>query len=99
MGDRYYLRLNCAYCNHLNTEIYYAPTCNFYDFKCKYCGKVNFISDNFLSKKTEDVTLKEIENGFFITTNVNWNKKQIKLIKKDCKDYYKQIKKTNKNNG
>lgn len=34
MGDRFYLKLKCAYCG-LESNVYYAPTCGFYDFKCQ----------------------------------------------------------------
>lgn len=34
MGDRFWLKLKCAYCG-LESNVYYAPTCSFYDFKCQ----------------------------------------------------------------
>lgn len=34
MGDRYYLTLNCVYCNK-TSYVFYAPTCCFYDFVCQ----------------------------------------------------------------
>ena len=34
MGDRFYLKLKCAYCG-LESSVYYAPTCGIYDFKCQ----------------------------------------------------------------
>ena len=33
MGDRFYLTLGCAYCGKKNFA-FYAPTCEFFDFKC-----------------------------------------------------------------
>ena len=34
MGDRFTLKLKCAYCG-LESDVWYAPTCGFYDFTCK----------------------------------------------------------------
>jgi hypothetical protein len=54
MGDRYHLKLDCAYCGKENPKpvdsdnwedefIYYAPSSGFTTFKCDYCGKKNGI--------------------------------------------------------
>jgi len=92
MGDRYYLILNCAYCNEENDNIYYAPTSMFYDFKCKKCNKINFISitSGIEAKKAEDVKLQDVIDAFSSTTSSNLSKEE---IKRECEYYMKQLKK------
>ncbi len=63
MGDRWNLKLHCAFCGKLNPKqiknpdywednfIYYAPTCEVKDFKCDYCGKKNKIVEDFKAAK------------------------------------------------
>lgn len=96
MGDRYYLNLICAYCGKLNKDIYYAPTCNFYTFRCEHCDKYNFISNIQLAKKVEEVTYDEIKNAFFEATNARWDENDIMLIEADCKEQLEVIKNLNK---
>ncbi len=55
MGTRYYVHLNCAHCNKMNEEIYYAPTCGFVNFHCKVCGKENGIDMNFTATKERNI--------------------------------------------
>jgi len=40
MGDRYILSLDCPNCNHVDDDVYFAPTCGFVDWKCPQCGHV-----------------------------------------------------------
>jgi len=50
MGDRYTFNAKCAYCDKLNEEVYFAPTCGFIVHKCESCGKTNKIVDFKLHK-------------------------------------------------
>ena len=65
MGDRYELDLDCAYCKERNNDIWFAPTCNNFTFKCIKCKKVNYINSSLKAVKIEEVTLKDIEDSFF----------------------------------
>ena len=66
MGDYYFLKLNCAYCQKENYPdnsdggvpdgVYYAPSSEVKTFKCDYCGKENKIELNFYAKKTNKKT-------------------------------------------
>ncbi len=53
------------------------------------CKKKNFITSDFAVKKIEDVTLENVRNAFLMTSNVCWEKEQLKEI---CEDTLKQIK-------
>ena len=57
MGDRYELNLHCAYCNELNKDIWYAPTCGSIGFKCSNCGETNYIGNFQAVKKERDLDL------------------------------------------
>ena len=92
MGDRYDLDLKCAYCNELNGDIYYAPTSNFDNFKCKVCNKTNFITYNRKSKKLEEVTHYDIKKGFVEHSFNVWEEEKILEI---CLERLKEIKKLN----
>ena len=72
MGDRYELIKNCAYCDTLHEDIYYAPTCGFHTFFCDKCGKRNFIvlDDNFTVKKMGDVTYDDIYDSISQASNM-----------------------------
>jgi len=39
MGTRYHLTVDCPYCNWINYDVYYAPTCGITTFTCESCGK------------------------------------------------------------
>ena len=39
MGNRYFLAYKCLRCNHVNENVYYAPTCGVTTHKCP-CGLV-----------------------------------------------------------
>lgn len=69
MGDRWTLSLVCAFCGRKNDDVYYAPTCGFFNFTCKFCGEENGIRENFVATKwpmEEDnygnLVIKENEN-------------------------------------
>jgi len=94
MGDRYELKLNCAYCGSCNDDVWYAPTCASDTFTCEKCKEINFITSEFKAKKVEDVKYEEIEIGFLNATNVNWTDEQVKEM---CKERYDFIKKINPN--
>ena len=64
MGSRWTLSLHCAHCGEGNDDVYYAPTCGFFSFRCKKCGKQNWIEENF-STTTEE-TLEAMENRLAI---------------------------------
>ena len=58
MGDRYFLEITCPECGRRDTEIYFAPTCGFVDWKCR-CGymldlvKYTGITPEMASNKAE----------------------------------------------
>ena len=66
MGDRYHIKIKCAYCGKLNPKpkknneswmddfIYYAESCGFTTFDCDYCGKKNKIEMNFKAVKIKE---------------------------------------------
>lgn len=88
MGDRWTLKLNCVYCNHSNDKVYYAPTCNFYTFKCSKCKKENYIDSNHKANKIEDANLKDIREGFVSNTNGCWSDEE---IDKMCRSTLKEL--------
>ena len=51
MGDKYEIDINCAYCGHLNEDVYYAPACDCETFICKNCGEENYIIPSFSAVK------------------------------------------------
>lgn len=72
MGDRIYLRLECAYCGKMNPEdekntcIYdwtcYAESCGITTFICEYCKKENQIVENYQAVKHEALRQRRIPN-------------------------------------
>lgn len=41
MGDRYLLTVECI-CGHVDNDVYYAPTCEFLEWRCPKCrGETN----------------------------------------------------------
>ena len=89
MGDRYILDKNCVHCGKLVEDIWYAPTSSSYTFICEKCKKANFIKSNFEVIKIKDVKLKDIRDGFEMTTMGTLTEKQ---IDEACKGIYKQVK-------
>lgn len=87
MGDRYEIDAKCAYCNHLNEGVWFAPTCSAMTFKCEECDKENFITMDFKIKKIEDVTYDEVEEAISGVSNF-LDEGQ---IKKCAKDYFKRL--------
>ena len=51
MGDRFVLKLKCAYCEKEN-EAYYAESCGVTAFDCEFCKKVNEIVLKFIARKS-----------------------------------------------
>ena len=89
MGDRYIYSLKkCSYCGAENSDIWISPTSNVFTFNCEKCNKSNFIDSGGDVKKTENVTLDDVEISFLESTNAMWTEKQIKNI---CKDSLRQI--------
>ena len=78
MGDRHWLQIKCGGCGELNPStkdyeedlmenaIYYAPSSGFCDFKCRNCGKINWIQENIYGRVVNEKELKELykEEGF-----------------------------------
>ena len=98
MGDRYELVKSCAYCKSINDDIWFAPTCSSMTFKCKDCGKDNFITSDFEVKKIEDVCYDDIYGAINNASNM-MSKEQIEL---SAKQYFQGLlcklnKKKNKN--
>ena len=54
IGERYTLRLFCAYCKAENTGIWYAPSSDSTTFECESCGKKNGIIQEFKAVKLKD---------------------------------------------
>lgn len=90
MGDRYELDLKCAYCSKLNKDVYYAPTCNFYTFECQKCQETNFITFGLESKKREEVTLQNIEDGFWGCSNFPHDEG---VVREECEEILRRLKK------
>ena len=67
MGDRFYLTLSCAYCCK-KSSVYYAPTCESFDFKCGGCSRVNFIAADLSVKKVEDVVVDDVRQAIEMST-------------------------------
>jgi len=82
MGDRYILDLKCSYCQTLNEEVYFAPTCNFFTFNCKNCKKTNFINSDFVAIKIKDVKYKDVLGVVEMATNF-MDEKQTESFAKD----------------
>ncbi len=95
MGDRYDIVLRCAYCDWVN-DVWYAPTCGAEMFRCGYtiCNKENFVTSEIKSKKVEDVTYEEVEEGFLMATSMSWSEEDIKRM---CQERFEDIIKLNKN--
>ena len=97
MGDRTYIKIRCAYCNHLNNPdndifesgVYYAPTSGFDTFKCERCDKINFINSDFKAVKIEEIELKDVVEGFLASTSVAWTEKKVNRM---CKEHLADIK-------
>ena len=70
MGERYELNLNCPYCDKLNLEIYYAPTCDSDSHDCVGCKKTFYINANHEPVKAEDWTLDMEKKGVEATANM-----------------------------
>lgn len=90
MGDRFEMTLKCAYCGKEN-NVWYAPTCNVYDFVCRGgCEKTNFICSDFSVKKVEDIVEQNVIDGFEMASNT-YHKPSV--IKSQAKQYIRDLKK------
>ncbi len=89
MGDRYIFKGECAYCGKEDDEIYYAPTSNFYTFKCEVCKKKSFIKPDFDIIKLEDLKYEDVVEGFEMTTSINWEEDKMEEM---CTDIYNRLK-------
>jgi hypothetical protein len=109
MGDRFWLKLKCAYCG-TESSVYYAPTCGDYDFKCQDlggydfmpvesktgCGGTNFVTASFEVKKAEDVTEEDVVQAFEMATSADHT---LDAIKREAKSYLRNLQKRIKNRG
>ena len=91
MGERIILIRDCIYCGKTNDEIYFAPTCGFFTFKCEKCKKFNFITIDLKVKKVEDVTKDDVHQAISNASSMM----DEKMIKESADDYYKSLKKSN----
>lgn len=87
MGDRYELNKKCVYCNTLNEDIWYAPTCNSMTFKCSKCNKINFITTEFIVKRVEEVTYEDVYSAINNASNIMDDK----MIKECAKDFFDEL--------
>lgn len=90
MGDRFILSLKCTYCNSINDNIWYAPTCTFYDFKCFSCHRTNFICADFSVKKAEDATEEDVVSAFEMASTVYHS---TKAIRTEAKSFLRRLRK------
>lgn len=92
MGLRFLLLLQCAHCNLLNDDVWYAPTSNADTFTCVKCAKTSFIitkNNDFKSKKLGEVTYEDVEQGFLAATSQDWSKEDLKRI---CEQRFNELK-------
>jgi len=40
VGDRWIITVACPKCGFIDNDVYFAPTCDFVDWKCPECGHV-----------------------------------------------------------
>ena len=78
MGDRTWLIIKCGACGTDNPSkedyeadpmgegVYYAPSSGFMDFKCRKCGKTNWIECGYYGRIVDEKELKELykQEGF-----------------------------------
>lgn len=93
MGDRYDIDVKCAYCKHINEDMWYAPTSNCDFFRCEKCKGMNFITAEFEAKKLTDTNVNDVRSGFCNATNASWSDEEIERM---CKEHLKEIKEMNK---
>lgn len=106
MGDRFYLKLKCAYCS-LESDVYYAPTCGMYDFTCQEkesfhegdksssfvksgCGKINFICADLATVKKSEDIVEDDVIQAFEMATTASH--SIEAIKKEAKFYLRNLK-------
>ena len=91
MGSSYLLELHCVHCVKLNTDIYYAPTCGTYTFKCSHCGKMNYITKDKESAMPDEASGEDLFEAFLNTTIIAWNDLEIHNIRKEFFEIAKRI--------
>ena len=89
MGEKFSLKLKCAYCG-AESSVYYAPTCGMYDFTCKTCHRINFICADFTVKKAENTTEEDAVQAFEMASSANHT---LATIRKEAKRYLRDLKK------
>lgn len=40
MGDRYIVQVKCPDCGFIDSDVYFAPTCGFFDWECPKCSHI-----------------------------------------------------------
>jgi len=40
VGDRWIITVACPKCGFIDNDVYFAPTCDFVDWKCPTCGHI-----------------------------------------------------------
>jgi len=66
MGTRYFLTLTCPYCNQINSDCYYAPTCGFLTHQCDRCGAEFNIEAQFCEEEREEMRREREEHSAMI---------------------------------
>jgi transcription elongation factor Elf1 len=77
MGDRYTGNFKCEYCNTLNEDVWYAPTCGAYTFKCAKCGRSSFIDCALNTKSLEHISFMDVYEAFLGASNVDWGERNL----------------------
>lgn len=85
MGDRIDGSWNCVHCGVTEEEVWYAPTCNSFGFRCQKCGKYNFITTDLEVKKVEDVTYDDVYQAVNNASTM-MDEKQIKSVAEEFYD-------------
>jgi|GEM_PF-2460336 len=69
MGDRWFLELNCPYCGEHNSDVYYAPTCEFYTHRCDVCDEEFEITPDFCAVRRGKLTEVDKEAAYSMASN------------------------------
>jgi len=82
MGTRWILEVTCPQCGFEDDDVYFAPTCDFVDWKCPECGTVvdlialTGITYEDASNLTEITEMCEL-------TRAKWTKLRDRLLRGD----------------
>ena len=72
MGNRFWIKIKCGACGEDNpstkdyTEdpmengVYFAPSSGYMDFKCRKCGKTNWIENHYTGRPVSDEELTQL---------------------------------------